>query len=93
METITPIVTTVQRKVEGLILLASLPPKVPPIIAKIAITKAALQLTWPEKTKNIAAAILTLNAIACLSAFNRVSESLIRKPNTASTITLNPAPK
>jgi len=38
-------VTTVQRKVEGLILLASLPPIVPPIIAKIAITRAALQLT------------------------------------------------
>ena len=91
--TITPIVTTIQRKVEGLTRPANLPPKFPPINAPTAITSATGQITLPENKKKIAAAKLTLKEIACFKALSRVNVSSIVKPNTESTITLNPAPK
>ena len=65
----------------------------PPRMAPIAITSAADQTTWPEVTKNRAAATLTLKATACFNALSRVSESSITNPKTAKMMTLNPAPK
>ena len=54
---------------------------------------ASLSIISPENTKKTAAAILALNDTVCFKAFNRVRESSITNPNTARTITLNPAPK
>ena len=65
--TTTPITTTTQRSVAGLIRPASRPPNAPPISAPTAITSAAGHTTFPENTKKIAAAMLTLNAMACFS--------------------------
>lgn len=91
--TITPIVTTVQRNVDGLILPASFPPSMPPMSAPTAITSATDQITFPEKTKKIAAATLTLKATACFKALRRVSVSSSVNPKADRTITLKPAPK
>ena len=88
-----PIVTTIQRKAVGLTRPATLPPNVPPINAPTAMTSATIQLTFPEKTKMIAAAPLAEKAISCLMAFKRVRVSFMINPRTARMITLMPAPK
>ena len=52
-----PIETTIQRKVEGLIRPASLPPTAPPARAPPIITRATAQTTCPENKKKMAASI------------------------------------
>ena len=58
-----------------------------------AITIAMDQTTWPEKMNSTAAAALTLKAMACLRAFNLVSDSSRVSPRAARVMTPSPAPK
>ena len=67
--------TTTQRSTCGRIQSASSPPTAPPARAPTAITNAADHTTLPEKRKKMAAETLTENAITCLRALSRVSES------------------
>jgi len=50
---------------------ASFPPITPPASAPSAITSATVQLTFPEKMKQIAAALLMQKEMDCLNALSR----------------------
>ncbi len=75
-----PIPTTTQRKTVALIFPANFPPAAPPAKANTAMINATHQLTFPEKTKKIAADMFVISARICFSAFKRTKESLISIP-------------